>query len=105
MRFEGGDFKIMFSLSLVKGELPDGAVLEVHFQNPIDPATAFTIVVTDLSNDTIYVAGPVTGKPLRVTDFKCQNYWMDVHVYPDATATQELGIHVQWVNSTFCSPK
>jgi len=98
IEFGGSPVKVQYALFLEKGDLPGGAVLEIHFENPTDPSTAFTTVVTDLSDDTI----TVLGKLVPLSDFKCQNYWMDVHIYSDGTSTQELGTHVQWVNFAFC---
>lgn len=81
-----------------KQELPQDAVLEVHFQNPSDPSTALVVVVTDLSKDSIIVE----SKSIPMSKFECGNYWIDVHVYPDASAVNEISSHTQWANSAFC---
>ncbi len=81
-----------------KEELPEGAVLEVHFENPADRSTALVVVVSDLSSTDIMVEAP----PISMSKFECGNYWIDVHVYPDATSTNEISSHTQWNNSGFC---
>lgn len=79
-------------------ELPVGAVLEVHFQNPSDRSTAFVVVVTDASPTDIMVESP----SIPMSKFECGNYWIDVHVYSDATSVNEISSHTQWANSAFC---
>ena len=91
-----GSPRVKFSLFLKTRNLPEGAVLEIHFQNSFDPSKAFVVVVADTSDSDIYVESP------NMVALKCQNYWIDVHIYPDMTSVQEIGTHVQWVNSSFC---
>lgn len=94
-----GATKVQYIIFLdVKKELPEDAVLEVHFQNPTDPSIADVVVMTDLPDDTIMVE----GKKFPMSAFKCGNYWIDVHIYADNEAIYELGTHVQWINSSFC---
>jgi hypothetical protein len=81
-----------------KEELPEGAVLEVHFENPADRSTALVVVITDVSSTDIMVESP----SIPMSKFECGNYWIDVHVYPDATSPYELSSHTQWNNSGFC---
>lgn len=99
MNFGGGSIKVKPLLFLEKKQdLPPGAVLEVHFQNPSDPSTAFVVIVTDLSPDTIVVE----SKSSSASKFECRNYWIDVHVYPDNKSVNELDTLIQWNSSSFC---
>ncbi|HNE03964.1 MAG TPA: hypothetical protein PKJ84_04780 [Anaerolineales bacterium] len=95
----GGSVKVNYIVFLeIKKELPKDAILEVHFQNPADPSTAYVVVVTDLTGEKIMVE----SKKFPMSNFECRNYWIDVHIYADRESIYELGTHVQWTSSSFC---
>ena len=99
MQLGSGTIKVKSLLFLEKKQdLPPGAVFEVHFQNPSDPSTAYVVIITDLSPDTIIVE----SKLMPASVFECKNYWIDVHAYPDNKSVYELDTLVQWNNSSFC---
>lgn len=75
------------------GKLPPGAVLEVSFENPQDATTSIIVRLYNIPSGSIYVQTPA------LTGFKCQNYWVAVHLYSDVGQTQELDSYAQWLNS------
>lgn len=85
-----------FTISLeIKELLPDGARVEVLFENPLDPTTAIITEVDGPFSEKIFVVSP------DLTGIECRTYWIEVHVYSDPFKTQELGSHLQWTRSAF----
>jgi hypothetical protein len=96
IELSGGSFVTKYNLFLENKGLPDGAVLEIHFENPSEPNTAIVVVIEDTTDEVILVTSP------RLRGLECKNYWSEIHIYPDKTSTQEIGSFVQWINSSFC---
>ncbi len=95
-QFSGGSFITQYHLILENKGLPDGAVLEIHFENPSEPNTAIVVVIEDTTDEVILVTSP------RLEGLECKNYWSEIHVFPDKTSTQEISSFVQWINSSLC---
>ena len=79
--------------------LPSATVLEAHFENPLDTATTIVVSLAPIPSGQILLESPL------LSGFKCKNYWIEVHTYSDASQTDELGIHLQWINSSVDTDK
>lgn len=79
--------------------LPSAAVLEAHFENPLDTATTIVVSLAPIPSGQFLLESPL------LSGFKCKNYWIEVHAYSDASQTDELGIHLQWINSNVDTDK
>jgi len=87
-----------FTFELLQ-DLPEGAVLFVYLENPEQPGTAILMqLAAPFDESLVVMSDPLGG-------FKCRNYWVDIHIYTDASKETELGSHTQWVASSFDSDK
>ena len=84
-------YTIMLS---AKPDLPFGAYLEAHFDNPADPGTP--LVVRKLrqgGQQEIFIMSP------EFKGLKCWNYGAVIYVYRGSNKSQLLGVHQQTIQS------
>lgn len=103
---EGGNFGVaitqdppgvqaVYALKLNQRDaLPPGATMTVFFENPQDASTAIAVRLFDTPAKQFSLYSPL------LSGFKCQNYWMLIHVYADATEAEILDGYVQWIYSS-----
>lgn len=83
-----------FSLTLEPRGLPSGAVLEIQFPDPTDPARKVAVKEILQDDDTkMLVMSP------SLTGFKCWNYEVEVFIYSDDTKSELLATHNQTIQS------
>lgn len=89
-----------FNLLLtIEENIPNGARIEIHFENPLDPTTAIVTQMDGPFSESILV----TSSALK--GIQCKTYWVEVHIYSDSSKTNELGSHLQWLQSNFNTDK
>ncbi len=79
----------------VLADLPDEAYVEAYFQSPANPALAILVALPGPQPKQLNLASP------SISGLKCQNYWVDIHIYSSPDKSTELGQHIQWINSSF----
>ena len=89
-----------FSISLeIEESIPNEARIEIHFENPLDPTTAIVTQMDGPYSDSIFIMSPA------LQGIECKIYWVEIHIYSDASKTTELGSHLQWLKSNFNTDK
>jgi hypothetical protein len=79
--------------------LPSNAYIEAHFENPRDTLSESALVGRRVPDSSI------AFETDSLTSIRCRNYYIEVHVYTDASKSVELGTHVQWIYSGFDSER
>jgi len=91
----GDPWQERYSLDLkALGSLPSGAVLEVDFEDPLDPSTPVIVRIYNIPSGPIHLESPL------LSGFKCRNYWALIYVYSDNSQATTLDSYDQWINST-----
>jgi len=88
------NFTITYFLSLrVLKELPTEAYIEARFENPSNPMKPIIVTQHGPQPQKIELQSP----PL--TGLKKKNYWVEVVIYSNPDKEDEIGRHVQWIQS------